>query len=130
LLDDAASLRSRQIMRHTYLYGLFLAETTHPALAEPAAADALLLKLRREEAGKPFLRHLYDSERQQLLQFDIPYFEARLDGCDLHSPFSTITGFFQRSALQLVRERLDRFADASWIARQLSFVAVALGCHG
>ncbi|MFD1297520.1 type 2 lanthipeptide synthetase LanM [Lysobacter gummosus] len=130
LLDDAASLRSRQIMRHTYLYGLFLAETTHPALAEPAAADALLLKLRREEAGKPFLRHLYDSERQQLLQFDIPYFEARLDGCDLHSPFGTIAGFFQCSALQLVRERLDRFADASWIARQLSYVAVALGCHG
>ncbi|MGO1070350.1 type 2 lanthipeptide synthetase LanM [Lysobacter sp. CA199] len=127
-LHAAAGLRSRQILRHTYLYGLFLAETTHPALAAPAATDALLLKLRREEAGKPFLRHLYASEREQLLQFDIPYFEASLDGRDLHSPFGTIEGFFERSALELACERLRRFDQSAWIERQLNYVALSLGC--
>lgn len=129
LLRDNATLRSRQILRHTYLYGLFLAETTHPALADPAKTDALLLKLRREEASKPFLRHLYASEREQMLQFDIPYFEARLDGRDLLSPCGNVEGFFERSALEQVRERLARFADERWITRQLSYVATALGCE-
>jgi len=130
LLRDNAALRSRQILRHTYLYGLFLAETTHPALADPAKTDALLLKLRREEASKPFLRHLYASEREQMLQFDIPYFEAQLDSRDLLSPCGKVEGFFERSALEQVRERLTRFADQRWIARQLSYVATALGCEG
>lgn len=129
LLRDNAALRSRQILRHTYLYGLFLAETTHPALADPAKTDALLLKLRREEASKPFLRHLYASEREQMLQFDIPYFEAQLDSRDLLSPCGNIEGFFERSALEQVHERLARFADEHWIARQLSYVATALGCE-
>ncbi|MGJ7902397.1 type 2 lanthipeptide synthetase LanM family protein [Lysobacter sp. 1R34A] len=129
LLRDNAALRSRQILRHTYLYGLFLAETTHPALVDPAKTDALLLKLRREEASKPFLRHLYASEREQMLQFDIPYFEAQLDGRDLLSPCGKVEGFFERSALEQVRERLARFADPRWIARQLSYVATALGCE-
>ncbi|MEH6416111.1 type 2 lanthipeptide synthetase LanM family protein [Pseudomonas sp. CGJS7] len=127
-LQAAAGLRSRQILRHTYLYGLFLAETTHPALADPARTDALLLKLRREEAGKPFLRHLYESERRQLLQFDIPYFEASLGGRDLLSPFGTVENFFERSALELAGERLQRFADPQWVERQLNYVALSLGC--
>lgn len=127
LLQAAAALRSRQILRHTYLYGLFLAETTHPALAEPAKTEALLTKMRREEASKPFLRRIFASEREQMLQFDIPYFEARLDGLDLLSPFGTIEGFFERSALDQVRERLRRFGDRHWIERQLDFVAVSLG---
>ncbi|MGH8079540.1 MAG: type 2 lanthipeptide synthetase LanM, partial [Lysobacter sp.] len=129
LLAAAAPLRSRQILRHTYLYGLFLAETTHPALADPAATDALLLKLRREENAKPFLRHLFASEREQMLQFDIPYFEAALDGRDLLSPFGTVANFFERSALDLVRERLRCFGAARWIERQLNYVAVSLGCQ-
>lgn len=129
LLRENAALRSRQILRHTYLYGLFLAETTHPALADPAKTDALLLKLRREEASKPFLRHLYASEREQMLQFDIPYFEAQLDGRDLLSPCGKVEGFFERSALEQVRERLTRFADERWITRQLSYIATALGCE-
>jgi lantibiotic modifying enzyme len=128
MFEEASALRSRQVLRHTYLYSLFQSETTHPAYTNSEGTGRLLSKMRAEEKVKPYLQRIFEHEVAQMLIFDAPYFDAGVDETALGVPEGIrLDGFFERSALALSCDRIASMADSLWIDRQLAFVAAAYG---
>jgi lantibiotic modifying enzyme len=128
MIEQSAHLRSRQVLRHTYLYGLFQAETTHPALTSRESTLRLLGKMRGEEKVKPYLAKVFASEVEQMLLFDAPYFDAGIDDTALGTGDGGEIGeFFETPALRLSLARIARMSDSAWVARQIGFAATVYG---
>jgi len=127
LVAAEPELQARQVLRHTFIYSLFLAESTHPALTTPDQTGRLLAKMRKEEKVKPYLARVFEHEARQMLDFDIPYFSAPVHGTSLDAPDGRLDGFFESSACTQAVDRIARMGDAAWIERQLGLAATVLG---
>jgi lantibiotic modifying enzyme len=127
LLADASAVRSRQVLRHTFIYSLFLAETTHPALTGREQALRLLGKMRAEEKVKPYLARVFEHEVAQMLQFDVPYFDVGAADTALGVPGGRLDDFFEASAISQARERIEKMGDPAWLDRQVGLAATVLG---
>lgn len=127
LLAADPELESRQVLRHTFIYSLFLAESTHPALTSPERTHQLLTKMRKEERVKPYLERVFEQETRQMLDFDVPYFSAPVHGTSLNSPEMQLDAFFEASAFEQSVDRIEHMGHPDWIDRQLAFAATTLG---
>lgn len=124
-----APVNARQILRNTYVYSLFLAESTHPLVASSRAGfDKLMAKLRHEERFKPYLGRTFVGEVEQLRAFDIPYFFAPASSTSLGSNGVEYPDFFDGSALDTCMARLDGYP--AQILRQENFLRCAYRCVG
>lgn len=129
-LDRMAGDEARVILRPTRTYGHLLQESFHPfLLREALERDRHFDHLWQGIVESPLLEEVVDSEREELLQGDIPLFSARLGSRDLLGAGGRVwPGFLERSGLEMVRSRLADL-DEGDLGRQLWFIRAAVATH-
>lgn len=120
----------RVIVRPTRTYAMLLQESFHPFLLRNALdRDRHFDQLWVGAADQPALEPLLAAERRDLLEGDIPLFTARLGSREIRGTggFSR-PDFFERSGMDLVRERLARL-DEEDRAKQVWFIRASLATY-
>ncbi|HEX2220839.1 MAG TPA: type 2 lanthipeptide synthetase LanM family protein [Gemmatimonadales bacterium] len=121
--DDEA----RTILRPTRTYARLLQESFHPdALRDALDRDRLLDRLWTSAAHARHLDAVIPAEQEDLRRGDIPVFTTRPGSRALWtSRGERIDGYFPRSGLECVAERLSHLGPAD-LERQLWFVRASL----
>ena len=118
----------RQLFRNTELYGKYLLASYHPSYLSGAEGRmAVFAKLRgRGDFHSDAHRLLVQSEIQQLLRDDVPYFYTTFSSHALFSCDGCVAGsFYQRSIAEDYEETVQRL-NADDCYRQLYFLDRAL----
>lgn len=122
---------TRVILRPTMHYARLFQVGFHPYLLQDALdQDRILQHLWLATEQRPQLRAVIASEQADLRRGDIPYFTTRVASRDLWaSGGEYVRGFFQRSGLDALRERLAHLSEQDlerqqWFIRA-SFTALA-----
>ncbi|KRE96755.1 hypothetical protein ASG87_15635 [Frateuria sp. Soil773] len=111
-LLSASSWHSRQIYRNTYVYFLFLAESTHPSIASKEDGFAeLMTKLVREHSVKPFLSRTFDAELEQMYAFDVPLFLTRADETAAYCGTSRFDDYFTMPVMSDIYRKIDSIGE-------------------
>jgi type 2 lantibiotic biosynthesis protein LanM len=120
--------RVRAVVRATRGYGMLLAESLHPDLLRDAIErDRFFDRLWVGVDQHPVLARVVGAEHRDLSRADVPYFSCRPDSRDLWtSDGERIADFFERPAIDLVRQRLLGMDDGD-LVRQQWFVTLSLG---
>lgn len=121
----------RHVMKNTAWYFILRRELfRYGCTSGKAARQKILDKLEvaYAEEGNPVPRAVIEYERRCLLQGDIPYYCVRADGHDLcgeDCSETLVPGFWGKSALEALRERLNRLSgderrfEEEWILSSL-----------
>ena len=122
-LATLAAAEVRFIARPTQSYAILLEQSMHPdRLRNEAARSQLFDRLHARAETLPCLHRLIPAERADLDVHNIPIFTTRPDSRDLWSSSGErIADFFDRSGLDMVRDRLLGYGDTD-LARQLAFI--------
>jgi type 2 lantibiotic biosynthesis protein LanM len=117
----------RCVLRATRTYGLLLQESQHPDFQGDALdLERFFDRLWLGVEAAPCLRRAVRSEREDLLRGDVPMFTTRTQSRDLwNSRGERIEGFFEKSAMQFVRERMAGLGEED-LERQTWFVRASL----
>lgn len=127
VLNNFAGLIRRSVLRNTRVYYALQRQQLSPDALRSHQNQALTL----EELSRSFLLAqskpnnwpVFDAERRQMQQLDIPFFTHTIDGdalrLDNHGNY--IDGFFCRSGLESARQRLARL-DHTEIDFQLKLI--------
>ena len=120
----------RVLLRPTRTYALLLQESFHPFLLRDALErDRHFDHLWQGVAQSPSIGRVVAAERQELLAGDIPLFSARLDSRDLLGVGGeSWPDFFERSGLELVRDRLAALSETD-LVKQVWFTRASLAAH-
>ncbi len=120
----------RVILRPTRTYGGLLQESYHPFLmADALERDRHFDHLWIGVTESPPIEDVVAAERRELAAGDIPLFGARLDSRDLlGAGGQRWPGFFERSGLELVRDRVASL-DAGDLDKQTWFIRASLAAH-
>lgn len=128
LLDEAAVLRRRLIVRPTYVYVVLLQASLRPdALRSLTARGMVLERLSRAHLDEPTWP-LLEAEQEALARLDVPLFESNLTGDHTYWPGGSMAGWPGTDALADVRRRIGLLdeADLAWQVRLIrSAVAAA-----
>ncbi len=118
----------RAVIRATRAYGMLLSESLHPDLLRDAIdRDRFFDRLWVGIDEHPALARVVNAEHRDLSRTDVPYFTCRPDSRDLWTgDDERIADFFERPAIDLVRERILEM-DESDLARQQWLVTLSLG---
>jgi type 2 lantibiotic biosynthesis protein LanM len=127
LLHRFADDEVRFVARPTATYGALLTPCVHPdRLRDAIERDQAFDVLWADAARHPALTRLIPAETKDLRGGDVPLFTSRPDSRDLWtSDGERIPDFFDRPAMALVREALDRMGDED-LARQERFIRMAV----
>ena len=130
LLSRMAGEEIRVLLRPTRSYALLLQESFHPFLLRDALErDRHFDLLWQGAAESPAIEKVVAAERRELLAGDIPLFSSRLGSRDLLGvEGERWPGFFERSGLELVRDRLAVLGEDD-LARQVWFIRASLAAH-
>jgi type 2 lantibiotic biosynthesis protein LanM len=106
--------RVRVILRPTRLYAVLLVDSFHPKMLRDALErERLFDRLWFGFEHQPYLAKLIPAERTDLWNGDIPIFTTHPNSCDLLTSFEeTIPNFFEKSGLDLVRDRLQQLHES------------------
>ncbi|NJL66321.1 MAG: type 2 lantipeptide synthetase LanM, partial [Microcoleus sp. SM1_3_4] len=117
----------RVILRETRSYGLLLRESFHPdVLRDALDRDRLFDRLWVEVPTFPYLAAAINAEKTTLWQGDIPKFLTRPNSRNLWlENGECIPDFFDRTGLELVRNRLLEFNEAD-LSQQLWLIRTSL----
>lgn len=117
-----ADVEVRHIARITQIYSILRDMSLHPdRLRDALDRDRWLDRLWAQAKDFPTLARLIAAERADLYRNDIPLFTTRPGSRDLFtSPGERIENYFERSALDLMRERVanlgsDDLARQTWL---------------
>ena len=127
ILDRFVNDEVRFVARPTATYGALLTPCNHPdrlrnAIDRDQAFDALWVGA----AHQHLLTRLISAETKDLRGGDVPVFTSRPDSRDLWtSEDERIPDFFERSAMALVRDALNRMGEAD-LARQERFIRMSV----
>lgn len=126
-LDRFADDEVRSVLRPTQTYALLLMESFHPDFLRDALdRDRHFDRLRVPIASRPYLARVIPFEKADLWRGDIPIFTFRPGSRDLFASDGTrISGFFDRSGLDTVRERVAQLGEED-LERQLWFLRASL----
>ncbi|MBX9792500.1 MAG: type 2 lantipeptide synthetase LanM [Pirellulales bacterium] len=123
-LECFAEVEVRHIARITQIYSILRDMTWHPdRLRDALDRDRWVDRLWAQANDFPTLARLIAVERADLYRNDIPLFTTRPGSRDLFtSTGERIAGYFERSGLDLARERIarlgaDDLARQSWLIR-------------
>nr|WOF00481.1 class 2 lanthipeptide synthetase [Myxococcus fulvus] len=120
----------RTVLRASQFYGFVLRDSAHPdllrdALERDAHQDRMWFGIQRSRFAEHSLR-LLGAEQRDLWRADIPVFRNRFDSRDLlTSDGKALPGFFVRSGLETVRDRLGQLGDEDF-QRQHWFLRASL----
>lgn len=118
LLGERKDVTVRCLLNHTSFYAQIRRMLLRPEyLSDRREREKVLHRLcvPFEQSGREADRRIVDHERVCLLQMDIPYFCAALDGTDLCGETTAETivpGFFRSSAMQTAIRRLNGLSAA------------------
>ena len=122
LFERFAEVEVRHIARITQIYSILRDMSLHPdRLRDALDRDRWLDRLWAQAKDFPTLARLIPAERADLYRNDIPLFTTRPGSRDLFtSTGERIDGYFERSSLDLMRERVanlgtDDLARQSWL---------------
>jgi len=120
----------RVLLRPTRTYALLLQESFHPFLLRDALErDRHFDHLWQGVAESPAIEAVVAAERRELHAADIPLFSSRLGSRDLvGAGGERWPDFFERSGLELVRERLAALGEED-LAKQVWFIRASLAAH-
>jgi type 2 lantibiotic biosynthesis protein LanM len=120
----------RAILRPTRAYALLLQESFHPFLLRDALErDRHFDHLWLGVAESPAVEPVVVAEQRELLAGDIPLFTSRLGSRDLEGAGGARwPGFFERSGLELVQQRLAALGEED-LAKQVWFIRASLAAH-
>ena len=127
LLDRFRGAEVRTLLRPTASYARLLGESWHPDLLRDALdREYLLESLAVAMQGVDVADQLVDSEVRQLVRQDIPFFSTTVDSVDLFDDDGVlIPGFFERSGLEAVRDRVRGLSEPD-LARQIWLIEASM----
>lgn len=124
-LQSLRKTTSRFLITDTQRYSMALTSSYHPILLRDGAEREIFLNtmwMGREAKDK----YVVETEIEELLKGDIPYFYYRLDDVALYAGGKkTIEGYFYESAMDILHERLERL-DLQDMRRQCGYIETAL----
>lgn len=126
---DAFALNSRRlIIRNTRLYGGLSIDAGHPDLLRDDLDRAWHWdNLWNEVRFRPLIENFMESEMNQILDGDIPFFTIGLDGLDaVGADGSVIEGVIPESGLSLAKQRIMEMSE-SGLKKQNWFIRSSLG---
>lgn len=118
--------RSRFVRRATWIYLWMIRQLSEPVfLKSNVDQQEILSRLAGSgTSAEQSLneKKLFDAEKAQLSNFDVPFFEQQIDSLDLHVPDgSIIANYFEVSGYDNARRKLQQL-DAASINLQLSLI--------
>lgn len=110
LIEENLPEATRQVLRDTYIYQLFLVESTHPSIAtDENSLEKFLSKMDRAFIFTPHLRHIQTEEKRQMDQMDIPIFHASPNSLALKNSSVEI---YSKSAKRQVLDNLNNCCNS------------------
>lgn len=120
MLPRFAQDEIRCVLRTTHMYSMLISDSFHPNMLRDALErDRLLDRLWIGVEQRPYLSRIIAAERDDILAGDVPVFVTQPDSRDLFTSHGErIADFFEKPALESVREHLQRF-DKEDLERQI-----------
>lgn len=123
LLERFFTYKSRVLLRHTQQYSMFLQTSLYPEFLESEVKRDLFLYIVNKQK---LMGKINGYERQTLRQMDIPIFYVRGKETNLYTGNNMqITGFYEKSACQLWKEKTDCLSEEDLDA-QLRFIKLSM----
>lgn len=122
-----AAIPVRRILRPTAVYGELLRNSMHPDfLRDGLDRDIFLHRVWLDTKVRAELIQTSASEKEDLLNGDIPYFLARPGDCDLSDSCGrTIPDFFEKSPLNHVLDKVSSLSEED-LAQQMKVIHLSI----
>lgn len=118
-LITARERHYRLLLRPTDTYNQLIRHSDHPELLKNVDTyKQYFMQIIKSRYGKGLPDTVIDYEVESLMQHDVPFFTAAIDGTDLHvGEKQSIKGFFQTTALSGIQQRLVKVINNQSIKR-------------